>query len=382
MNETNGFVCRNKLASTCQQTSVRLVAILLAGLVLAGAGCAKNEPGSRREQASVAVRVAPVTKQDLAQRIGYVGTVSSRREVQVLARIAGTVLSLTREGKTVRQGQTIARITAPEIDERVSRMNAEVQRAQTERDFLCGTYDTDRDLGTKGIITKRQVDMSRKACDAATAALSAARAGSREVGASEWKTSEQAPFGGLVLRWLVEPGQNVMPGTPLMLLGSHDLEVRVQVAESDLDRGVREAIPSLVRLRGKAHRLPVSSVAPLAVGPGRTAAVKIALPSELVPPPAHGTSARVDFLAAEVAGAIAIPEKAIMNTDGADDVFVIDDGRARAIAVTSGIRDRGLIGVKGEISVGEWVAVSNLDRLRDGASVFAVRLPDGDEVRP
>ncbi|MFO8071766.1 MAG: efflux RND transporter periplasmic adaptor subunit [Polyangia bacterium] len=355
---------------------------LLAGIALLGAGCSKDAPGSARKLDSVAVRIAAVTQEDLARRIGYVGTVHSRREVKVRARTAGAVLSLAGEGEVVSEGQTLARITAPEIAARASRMKAEVRRARTERGFTCESYETDRKLGEAGVLSSRQVAMSERACDAATAALAAARAGSREVGATRGKTSEQAPFGGLVLQWLVEPGQNVMPGTPLLILGGHELELRVQVAERDLERGVREGVPTSVRLGGESHRLPVSTVAPMAVGPARASEVGIPLPGEPTPAPTHGTSARVDFLVAEVRGAVAVPDKALVEADGASVVFLVEDGRARQVAVTPGIHDRGLIEVKGELSVGASVAVSNQDLLRDGASVFAVRQASGDEMQP
>jgi RND family efflux transporter MFP subunit len=261
-------------------------------------------------------------------------------------------------------------------------MDAEVRRAQTERDFLCETYETDRKLGAAGAITMRQVDMSKKACDAATAALSAARAGSREVGATRSKSTEQAPFDGLVLQWLVEPGQNVMPGMPLLLLGNRDLEVRVQVAQRDLERGVHAGIPAMVRSGGEVHRLQVSGVGPMATGPGRTFEVILPLPAELKMAPAHGTSMRVDFLVAEAANSIAIPEKALAKVNGADIVFVIDDERARAVKVAPGIRDRGLIEIQGDVAVGAWVAVSNLDLLQNGLHVFAVHSANDAGVEP
>jgi RND family efflux transporter MFP subunit len=261
-------------------------------------------------------------------------------------------------------------------------MNAEVARAKTERDFLCETHETDEKLAASGVISKRQVDLSRKACDAASAALTAAQAGSREIGATQGKTSEQAPFDGRVLQWLVEPGQNVMPATPLLLLGSHDLELRVQVGEKDLERGVREGVPAMVRLGDQVLRLEISNVAPMAVGPGRTSEVKIPLPNELTSTPAHGSSVRIEFLVAEAPDSLAVPQKALAKIAGKDTVFVIDNGLAQAVAVTSGIGDDGMVAVTGEITAGAWVAVSNLDLLKDNAKVFEVRPEKIEERRP
>ncbi len=383
MNTANKLIHDQKQASVCQHAIPFWVAVvLLAGLVLYGFGCTKDAPPVDQEPDPIAVRVALVTQQDLAQKIGYVGTVHSRREVKVLAQTAGAVLSLVSEGEAVSEGKTLARIAANEIAARASRMDAEVGRAQTEREFLCETYETDKKLAAEGAITTRQADASKRACDVANAAVTAARAGSREVGATRGKTSEQAPFDGLVLQWLVEPGQNVMPGTPLMLLGSPDLEVRVQVAEQDLDRGVSQGIPAMVRSGKETLQLAVSTVAPMAVSPGRTSEVKIPLPTDRSASWAHGTSARVDFLSSVTPAAIAIPDKALWTANGEDVVFIIDGGRARSVAVTPGIRDRGLVGVVGEIPVGAWVAVSNLDLLKEGASVFAVRPAQSNEVQP
>jgi RND family efflux transporter MFP subunit len=372
----------NKLASICQQIAMTFAALVLLGLNLWISGCARDEPVKAHEPAPVAVRIAPVTQQSMAQRIGYVGTVHSRREVKVLSQAAGAAFSLTGEGETVREGQILSRIAAPEIAPRASRMNAEVARAKTERDFLCETHETDEKLAASGVISKRQVDLSRKACDAASAALTAAQAGSREIGATQGKTSEQAPFDGRVLQWLVEPGQNVMPGTPLLLLGSHDLELRVQVGEKDLERGVREGVPAMVRLGDQVLRLEISNVAPMAVGPGRTSEVKIPLPNELTSTPAHGSSVRIEFLVAEAPDSLAVPQKALAKIAGKDTVFVIDNGLAQAVAVTSGIGDDGMVAVTGEITAGAWVAVSNLDLLKDNAKVFEVRPEKIEERRP
>lgn len=373
------------LASTCTQQTLALpslIMLLLAGLAWSGSGCAQDASRSPREIAPVAVRIAPVTRQDLSRRVGYVGTVHSHRELKVLARTSGKVTWLAGEGETVRKGQLLSRIEAPETSARASRMDAEVQRAVTERDFLCETYQTDRRLGQAGAVSSTQVDRSRRACVAARAAVEAARAGLREAGVSKSRSSEQAPFGGRVLRWLVEPGQNVMPGTPLLLFGDHELEVRVAVAERDLDKGVLVGIFALVRLHQKTLRIPVATVAPVAIGPGRTTEVTIPLPGDMTPAPGHGTSTRVDFVVDEAARTFAVDEKAVAESKDGNVVFVIADGRARAVPVVVGIRDGGSVAVDGELAAGALVAVSNLDLLQDGTEVLAVRAAGEDGVRP
>ncbi len=360
--------------------AVAAVSLSLFGPAWLGLGCATDEPRPAADSAPVAVRVAPIVRADLARSVAYVGTVHSRREVEVVARTAGRVIALSGEGETVGAGRAVARIAVPEIKARVSRLEAELQRAETERDFLCDSFQRDQRLAETGAISKTQLDRSRRACENANAAVAAARAGRREIGAARGKSSETAPFAGRVLQWLAEPGQNVMPGSPLLVFGSHDLEVRAAVGERDLARGVRDGIPARVRLGEKALRLAVASVAPMATGPGRTTEVTVALPGDVGP--GHGTSVRVDFVVAEAAGAVAVPAAAIAESAAGSIVFVIEGGRARAVAVAPGIRDRGHIGVDGELAVGDMVAVSNLELLEDGSEVFAVRSSGRDGQPP
>src|SRR5690606_9961642 len=73
-----------------------------------------------------------------------------------------------------------------------------------------------------------------KSCDAAGRAVEAARAAEREVRVGVARTTERAPFDGVVLARLVDTGQTVLPGTPLLLLGSTARQLRLRIAESDL----------------------------------------------------------------------------------------------------------------------------------------------------
>lgn len=99
-----------------------------------------------------------------------------------MAQIPGTVTWLAPKGSTMLTGQALAKIAAQETTARVRRLDAEVQRAMTERDFLCKTFNTDQQLGAAGVIPDAKVDMSRRACDSAKAALDATRATAVEIG--------------------------------------------------------------------------------------------------------------------------------------------------------------------------------------------------------
>ncbi len=372
-----------KLASTCKhfQRHAGLQILLVISVVLGGCS-QQDEAITPVESPPVAVRVSSVSRQNLFHKVSYVGTVHSRREVKVIAQIPGTVTWLAAEGSTIRNGQVLARIAARETEARATRVDAEAQRATTERDFLCKTFDTDKRLGAAGVISKTKVDLSCKACDSANAALKAALAAVREARVGTSKTLEAAPFAGHVLRWLVESGQNVMPGTPLLLFGDHSLELRVQVAERDISKGVGPGSSALVQVRGNSTKLSITEVAPMATGPSRSVEVRIHFTGDMPASLGHGMSARVDLVLAEAADTLAIPESALWTSGGKTSVFLIDGDLARQVPVEPDIRDRGWVAVTGDVSDGVFVAVSNLDVLKDGIKIFPVISRSAGEVQP
>jgi HlyD family secretion protein len=196
------------------------------------------------------------------------------------------------------------------------------------------------------------------------------------------KTVETAPFAGRVLQWLVQPGQNVMPGTPLLLFGGQQLELRVPVAERDIAKGVVVGGPALVSLGEQKLRLVVADVAPMATGPGRSVVVRIPVPEDVQASFGHGNSARVELVIAELSNALSVPEKALWLSGSLSSVFVIDAGQTHQVPVQTGIRDHGWIAVEGNLSVGARVAVSNLDVLKDGTQIFAVNDDRSSGVQP
>ncbi len=320
----------------------------------------------------VAVRTVPVRLGPVREQIDYVGTVHSQREVRVLARVSGTLLELpVHEGDAVRKGDVIALVSAPEAHARVRHGAADVSRATTESSYLCERFETDRRLATANVLTPAQLDASRKACEASQASVRAAEAGLFEIRSVAAKSTESAPFSGRVLQWLAEPGEHVMPGRPILLLGDDELEVRVPVAESDVERGLsKDGRVELRRGSGAAVTSTIRSIAPLAMGPGRTVEVRISIPE--TGRLSHGQSVDVGFVTAERTDAVLVPTEAVHRGDDGFALFLVSGGRAQRFAVVLGPREDGWVAVTPPPSKDAHVAVSGLDQLHDGASVYAV----------
>ncbi len=349
----------------CMLASISLLCLL--------PSCTPPTP-AQHDQAPLAVRTIGVRSGTIRQTLGYVGTVHSQNEIKVLARVVGKVSYLPfKEGQMARRGSVLVYIAAPEMNSRVSRLRAEVSRAQQESAFLCQQSETDHSLFSSKVISKLKSDASRQKCESSKAALKAAQAGLNELMVLAGNTVERAPFNGRVLQWLTEPGENTMPGKPILMYGDELLEIRVKVHEKDISSGIKEGTVVLISTReSNPIRTKVSFIAPMALGPGRMVEVRIPLLTSRPNQLQHGMSVDVDFVLREKTDASMVPVDSIITKDNESGVYVAKREKAVWKNVAPSIKHNGWIAIDSGLEDGDRVVVSNLDVVRDGMKIYPV----------
>ena len=355
-----------------------LVAVLSASLLVALlAGCSPSE--TQNSPAPTAVRIVEVRTGPMQESVQYVGTVHSQQEIKILAQVSGSVGALPfAEGAFVKKGRIVAELFAPEIDSRSSRAKAEVAKAKSEMDFVCKNYETDKKLAEVDAISNLALDDSGRRCQSGTAAFHAAQSAYRETMNIGSKTSERAPFAGKILRRYVEPGQNVMPGTPILLFGNDPLETRVMVAEKDILKGIKSDIPVKLRFQdGTTMNAKTTSVSPIAVGVGRLVEIKIALSSDLDIRLTHGMSVDVFFILAQQDSAVSVPFGAVGTGSSSKFIFLVEGSRLAKMEVTTGLKESGWVSIEPAVAPGTKVVVGNLDAINDGIEVYPVEVEGG-----
>lgn len=368
---------------------LHLVALLLSvGVGAAGCSLAEAEPRSQvgvlGDERPIAVRSIEVRRRDVHETIDYVGTIRYRREVKVGARIAGTLREiLVVEGDIVGGDALLATIETPELQDRLRGAAAEIHRLAAQCDQACRAARADRSLAEQDVLPRLRAAASDANCEALRQGVNAARSRRAEVRTSLGFTEVRASNPGVVLDLMVEPGEVVGPGRPLLLQGTGPKEIEVQVSDEDLLRGVEIGTNTLIRAAGsdRYFRAAVARVAPIATGPGRHVAVRIALPPELglLPP---GVAVDVRFIVAEERGASPVPLRALHRTaSGGDAIYVLYQGRASVRPLSRGITERGWITVHPPLEEGTIVVTSNLGMVRDGAYLLAIPERD-DGARP
>ncbi len=340
--------------------------ILATFILITSSGCRSDSPPPEKKH-PVAVRIIKPMITDLNDRLSYLGTIHSQKEVKIIARVQGTVTELPfREGQQVSQGEKIAQIEAPELQ-------AVVDRLQVEKEYWCRRYESDRRLVAAKALPEEQMETSKRACLSARAALSEAK--SRLA-----KSLERSPFSGEVLKWFVEPGQSVMPGQPLLLLGDDNIEIQVEVLEEDLRRGLTVGTPVIVHHPdGTELETRIKEIAPQSFGLSRAFLVKIEVPPSYGKVWRKGESVKLDFILKSVHAAVAVPIDAIADRAENPHIFLIREERAILQKVKLGIQQGNLVQVDFPYNGQDFVAITNLERLKDGEPVYTVFA--GEELR-
>lgn len=344
-------------------------------LAAVASGCGDEKAAAAPEPRALAVRVTNPIVGPLREELEYVGTVHGVREARVVARIPGALVDLPiAVGEPVRAGDVVAVVGAPELGARVSRASSEAQRATTERDLACRRAEADARLHEAGAVATLALDASRGRCDAATLAVDSAHSSLAELRAVTSQSTERAPFAGRVLDWLAEPGENVTPGRPLLLVGSDDLEIHVPVIEQDVVRGITAGSPVRLTIRGRdAITTHVGSVAPMRTGPARTVEVRVPVPPELASVVAPGASIDVAFVLREEPRALSVPAASLRKKDGRTFVYVVGVGdRVREVPVDEQLVSGDAVAIRGAVTATDSVVVGNLDILEAGTRVYPV----------
>lgn len=345
---------------------MRLILLTLALLCLAGCGKA---PAQREPVASPrSVRMSQVILADEPLEIDGVGTVALRRETELGFTTSGRVARITvNEGDRVRSGQILAALDQTVVASGLATATAERERAAAE-------YRRSEELIQSGWITRPRLESARAAYRAADAAV-------RNAGYQRDAATVTAPGPGVVLARLAEPGQVLPAGAPVLVLGEEASGYVLRVPLTDRDT-TRIAPGALAQVTLEAlgpepvggNVIEISGRADKATG---TFFVEVALPprSGL----RSGQIGRVHIQARRTGkqeGILIVPPAAIFAARAGQAFTYVYDGNTRRVRLrrvtVSDTSDAG-VAVMGGVRPGEWVAVSGLDRLRDGMAVQAIR---------
>lgn len=317
-------------------------------------------------QAVGQLAVVPVEFREVAQTYSIEGLVEATRQSTVSAQISGRVKEVLFDvGDRVQKGQVILRIDQREVAQAVAGSQAQVSQAQANLQNAQATLERTKQLLSQKFISQAAVDKAQAEYQIALAQAAASKAGAGQASLSQGYATVVAPYSGLVGARLVEVGEMVMPGKPLM--GGFDpsaLRVVVNLPQEKVaEIGTRPTanieVPSLNRWIKAAS----TTVQPLADTRTHSTQVRITLPTNqagIYP----GMFVRAHFTVGKLKKLV-IPNSAVLRRSEVVAVYVVDEKggvKLRQIRVGSAEAE-GLMEVLAGLNAGEQVA---LDPVRAG----------------
>ncbi len=340
--------------------------------------------------AQAPVEVVRVTSKAVERQVKLPGEFQPYLAVSIYAKLAGFVKRVDVDrGSSVRQGQVLVTIEAPEMQAQIveAQSKAQVlvpQRAEAEAK-LAGAQSTYDHLkaasATPGVVAENDVIVAQKTVEAAQAlvrsyedSIKAAQAQVQAVKDLEQYLTLKAPFDGIITERNVHPGALVGPGsgsTPLLRLH--------QVSRLRLVVAVPEA---LVGAMMKGARVPFTVPA----YPGETFYGVLNLMAHDLDEKTRSMAVELDVKNPDLrlgAGmypetqwpvrrpqpSLLVPPTSIVTTTERTFVVRVTNGVAEWVNVSRGARVGDLIEVFGSLKDGDSIVRRGTDEIRQGAKV-------------
>ncbi len=324
---------------------------LLLPLIVAGCNDPAEKPAAQ-SLPSVRVQVETLALNAVPFQVELAGTLRSVEYATISSRVSGQIVKLpVRIGSKVKKGDLLVKIAAAEINARVQQ--AKTQLAQAQRNLTRETKLQRVNASTREEVKSLQEQVMIRA------------AAYREAQAILGYTEIKAPFTGTVTDKQIEVGDLASPGVPLLKLENDTaLEVVIQVPEAlahDLNLETRLALTvPAAKLVIKAQ---IREISPTVDPASRTTQVKLMLPE--APALRSGQFARVALIDNQ-ATTLMINSKALRKKGQLQQVFVVEQGKARMRLVRIGAHFDGQIEILSGLQAGDQVVIDATGKLQDG----------------
>ena len=353
--------------------AVRIAATAALGALLSG--CGGDEEGQSRGsrgggrgqwggspggEAAIPVKTAAVARGDISSYIETHARLEAERWVTVVARTQGTLEELlVEEGDRVGEGQLLARLDKTELSLRVEQDEVALGQARA-------SHSRRQALFERQLLSEEDYESARNQLANAEVALKESRLNLAYA-------DIRAPIAGMLMQRNVEVGDLVRANEELFAVA--DLEpllARIRIPEKRV-RQVQAGQRAEITAAGSEED-PVTAQVRM-INPGvdpQSGTVKVTLEVSAGTGLKPGMFVTVRLITDVRAATLVIPKKALVLETDEDDVFVVEEGRARRRGVELGYVSGDLVEVVSGLAEGEAVITIGQQGLKDGSAVRTV----------
>ena len=332
------------------------------------------------------VKVTQAKSGGASQKLTLPGTLQGFIQAPVSSRTPGYLKKWHRDiGAKVKQGELLAEIEAPEVDQQLGQAIAARDQAAASLELALSTLERWEGLRRKDVVSQQELEERRSAAQQARANLAAAQANVQRLQQLEGFKRIVAPFSGVITRRLVDVGDLIDGGgaKPLFVMAQVDplrVYVNVPQASAHLIKVGMEVSVTQTEWAGKAFAGKVARTAGALDAVTRTLQVEVNLanPQGVLMP---GAYVQVSLPVAGVA-TLTVPNNVLMfraegplvaTVDAAGRVALktVKLGRnyGESVQVMQGVdpQDRLVVNPSDALSTGDQVTVVEAKPSADGA---------------
>jgi membrane fusion protein (multidrug efflux system) len=347
------------------------------------------------ETKKVQVQVVAPKRKDLVQNSEFVGYTMGKSDIQVVARVEGTILKVHfRDGQTVKQGQLLYTIDPVLQDNNVNRFRGELEAAKSDLVNAQAELNRIRPLAEQKAVSQKDLDAAIARVEVGKAKVSAANASLQNAATMRSYCDVTAPVSGVIGISAMQEGDYVTPlGERSKLNTISDIrDVRVRFSLSELEmlhiekryqqrnkqgastNGNARVPIYLIRVDGTQYPFPgyVTSTDRAFDVNTSTMALEATFPNAeglLIP----GQNVRLRVPLDTLKGSIVLPRRAVREVQGVFQVYCLDkDNKLQVKVVKPGLEQDEEIAIVEGLNGDERVAILGSLFLKIGMPVEPV----------
>ncbi len=321
-------------------------------------------------QPPASVKVAEVVELEMAPTRTVAAYTKAKYITTIKAETSGRVLELAYIGHNVAAGEPLGLIADDEYALRLNELKSAITSQQAQVDFLKSESVRLKSLKTQNLTSGTALDKNAADLKAAVADLAQAKSRQEQLENDISKLTPKAPFNGFITQQLAQPGQYLNQGQDLLEMMSADETEIVAQIPFKLKQVIQPGqVWQYQDQAGQLHQAEVERFIPAATSSSRLIQVHLKdLGGTLIP----GEPIQLMVPESLPKQVTAVPRDALVLRRQGAYVFVLNEGVAKKVEVTTDLAQGAMIAVIGDLSAGQQVVVRGNERLRDQQAVQVI----------
>jgi len=346
----------------------RTTRALLAGVIVVA-----SLAGATRAQGPTVVQTDDVTRMDFHDQITLIGRTEAIVNSRIVSEVGGRVQSMdAEEGNWVKKGEPLVTIDPERTRLALEAIEAQTRQAEAQATLAEKDLARTEDLYGRSLIPESRVDSVKVAAVIAQQTYKRLKADRDRLALDLDKCTMKAPFSGYTVRHLVDVGEGVGIGTPVIeMVDLSRVKVTVDLPEKQFGH-VTIGSRALIAVSGEEAKPvvgKVTGIAPSASETTHTFPVIVTVDNR-EGRLGGGMLVRATLSLSESFSSLAVSKDALVRQGAQTMVYTIVDGKASPITVNTSSTDGKMVAVSGQgLSEGMPIVVRGNERIFPGSPV-------------